>query len=64
MYKDKIEEFQNLMESGLDEVATGDEEVAADYFTDACFVANSIPDEKLRNELFTMYMIDPRDFGY
>lgn len=61
--QDKIEEFDNLMQAGLDEVAVGDTELAEEYFSDAAYVLNQIEDESLKEELATKYTVDPRDFA-
>lgn len=51
------------MQAGLDEVATGDTEIAEEYFSDAAYVLNQIKDEALKEELATKYTVDPRDFA-
>lgn len=61
--QDKIDEFDNLMQAGLDEVAVGDTELAEEYFSDAAYVLNQVEDESLKEELATKYIVDPRDFA-
>ena len=61
--QNKIEEFDSLMQAGLDEVATGDTETAEEYFSDAAYVLNQIENESLKEELATKYTVDPRDFA-
>lgn len=61
--KELLEEYDNLMQAGLDEVATGDTEIAEEYFSDAAYVLNQIEDEALKEELATKYTVDPRDFA-
>jgi len=65
MNEDKIEEFDNLMQAGLDEVATdgAESDIAIEYFTDAAFVLNSIEDSSLRESLATKYEINPLDYA-
>lgn len=61
--QNKIDEFDNLMQAGLDEVATGDTEIAEEYFNDAAYVLNQIEDGSLKEGLATKYIVDPRDFA-
>lgn len=61
--QDKIDEFDNLMQAGFDELATDDTELAEEYFSDAAYVLNQIEDEALKEELATKYTVDPRDFA-
>jgi len=57
------EEFHNLMQCGLDELAVHDMELAEEYFSDACYVLNQIEDEQVVKELEQHYTINPRDFA-
>lgn len=59
---DLIDEFDNLMQAGLDEIAVDDKENAEEYFADACFVLRKIPDDNLRKELSQKYEINPYDY--
>lgn len=61
--QDKIDEFDNLMQAGLDEVAVGDTELAEEYFSDAAYVLNQIKDEALKEELANKYMVNPYDYA-
>lgn len=58
-----IEEYHNLMRAGLDEIAINDTEIAEEYFSDAAFVLNKIKDTKIKEELATMYTVNPLDFA-
>lgn len=58
-----VEEFDSLMQAGLDEVAVGDMELAEEYFSDACYTLNQIEDKELVKELENKYSINPRDFA-
>lgn len=58
-----IEEYHNLMRAGLDEIAVDDTEIAEEYFSDAAFVLNKIEDKKTREELATIYTVNPLDFA-
>lgn len=58
-----VEEFDSLMQAGLDEVAVGDMELAEEYFSDACYVLNQIEDKELVKQLENKYSINPRDFA-
>ena len=58
-----IEEYHNLMRAGLDEIAVDDTEIAEEYFSDAAFVLNKIKNKKTREELATMYTVNPLDFA-
>ena len=58
-----IEEYHNLMRAGLDEIAVDDTEIAEEYFSDAAFVLNKIKDTKTKEELATMYTVNPLDFA-
>ena len=60
---DKIEEFDNLMQAGLDEIAVDDSETASEYFSDAAYVLNEIEDQKLKTELEHKYTVNPLDFA-
>ena len=60
--EDVIEEFDNLMQAGLDEIATGDNEIATEYFSDAAFTIKDL-DDKLRDELCNKYEVNPLDFA-
>lgn len=62
-YQDKIEEFDNLMQAGLDEIAVGDTELAEEYFSDAAYILNQIKDSKIKKELELKYTINPLDFA-
>ncbi len=58
-----IEEYHNLMQAGLDEIAVDDTEIAEEYFSDAAFVLNKIKDTKTKEELATTYTVNPLDFA-
>lgn len=62
-YQDQIEEFDMLMQAGLDEVATKDYDIAEDYFSDAAYVLNQIDNEHVRKMLENKYTINPLDFA-
>lgn len=57
-----VEEFDNLMQAGLDELAVGDTENATDYFSDAACVISNLSDE-LKEELCNKYEVNPLDFA-
>lgn len=61
--KDLIEEYDNLMQAGLDEVAVDDFETAAEYFSDAASVLNKISHEGIRAELANKYIVNPYDYA-
>lgn len=61
--KDLIEEYDNLMQAGLDEVAVQEYETAAEYFSDAAYVLNKITHEGIRAELANKYTVNPYDFA-
>jgi hypothetical protein len=65
MLEDKIEEYDNLMRAGYDEIATNDTEIAEEYFSDAAYVLNEIRKISLSmyNQLQTKYTINPLDFA-
>lgn len=62
--KDKIEEFDNLMQAGLNEGLAGDLSTAEEYFGDAAYVLNSIEDESIRKSLETKYDVNPLNYAY
>ena len=57
-----VEEFDNLMQAGLDEIATGDNDIATEYFSDAAFVIKDLSNE-LKDELCNKYEVNPLDFA-
>lgn len=59
----QIDEFDMLMQAALDEIATGDNDIAEDYFSDAAYILNQIQDLKIKKELETKYLINPLDFA-
>ena len=61
--KELIEEYDNLMRAGLDEVAVGDNELAEDYFSDAAYVVNKVDDENIKQQLISRYTVNPLDFA-
>lgn len=61
--QDLIEEYDNLMQAGLDEVAVNEMEIAAEYFSDAAYVLNKIDHEGIRAELANKYTFNPYDFA-
>lgn len=61
--QDLIEEYDNLMQAGLDEVAVNEMETAAEYFSDAAYVLNKIAHEGIRAELANKYMVNPYDYA-
>lgn len=61
--EDLKEEYINLMQAGLDEVAIGEMETAEDYFSDAAYVLNQISHEGIRAELANMFTVNPYDFA-
>lgn len=61
--QDLIEEYDNLMQAGLDEVAVQEYETAAEYFSDAAYVLNKITHEGIRAELANKYTVNPYDFA-
>ena len=61
--QDLIEEYNNLMQAGLDEVAVQEYETAAEYFSDAAYVLNKIAHEGIRAELANKYMVNPYDYA-
>ena len=56
------EEFDNLMQAGLDELAVGDTENATEYFSDAASVIANLEDET-KEELCNKYEVNPLDFA-
>ena len=62
-YADQIEEFDSLMQAGLDEIAVDDTENAEEYFSDAACVLNQINNKQLQQELQNKYTINPLDFA-
>lgn len=62
-FKEILEEYDNLMQAGLDELAVGDTENAEEYFSDAAYVLNKVADPTLRSELENRYTINPLDFA-
>ena len=58
-----IEEYHNLMQAGLDEIAVDDTEIAEEYFSDAASVLNKIEDKEIRDKLATTYTVNPLDFA-
>lgn len=63
--KDLIEEFDSLMQAGLDEVAVDDTEVAEEYFSDAAYIINQVRqlNEEKAKELENKYTVNPMDFA-
>jgi hypothetical protein len=61
-YADKIEEFDNLMQAGIDELAVGDNGTATDYFSDAAYIIKDLSDE-LKEELCNKYEVNPLDYA-
>ena len=61
--KDIIEEFDNLMQAGLDEIAVGDNELAEEYFSDADHVLSKVQDKRWHDELANKYQVNPLDFA-
>lgn len=63
--KDLIEEFDSLMQAGLDEVAVGDTEIAEEYFSDAAYTVNQVRklNEEKAKELENKYTVNPMDFA-
>ena len=61
--KDIIEEFDNLMQAGLDELAVNDKELAEEYFSDAAHVLSKVQDKRWHDELATKYTVNPLDFA-
>ena len=57
-----VEEFDNLMQAGLDELAVGDTENATDHFSDAACVISNLSDD-LKEELCSKYEVNPLDFA-
>ena len=57
------EEFDSLMQAGLDEVAVHEYETAAEYFSDAAYVLNKIANEGIKAELANKYEVNPYDFA-
>ena len=59
------EEFDNLMQAGLDEVAVDDTEVAEEYFSDAAYTVNQVRQlsEEKAKELENKYTVNPMDFA-
>lgn len=60
---DLIEEYDNLMQAGLDELAVSEMETAEEYFSDAACVLNKITHEDIKAELANKYMVNPYDFA-
>ena len=56
------EEFDSLMQAGLDELTVGDTENATDYFSDAACVISNLSDG-LKEELCNKYEVNPLDFA-
>ena len=56
------EEFDSLMQAGLDELTVGDIENATDYFSDAACVISNLSDD-LKEELCNKYEVNPLDFA-
>lgn len=52
--QDKIEEFESLINTGIDSIAVGDK-FAEDWINDAVFVFNEITDEKTKKDLYKKY---------
>lgn len=61
-FQELIEEYDNLMQAGLHEVATEDFDLAEEYFSDAAHILRKINDETLRKQLELKYTINPFDF--
>lgn len=63
--KDDIEEFNNLMQAGYDEIAVGETETAEEYFSDACYVLDRIQNVNtdIAKELENKYSINPRNYA-
>ena len=59
------EEFDSLMQAGLDEVAVDDTEVAEEYFSDAAYIVNQVRklNEEKAKELENKYIVNPMDFA-
>ena len=59
------EEFDSLMQAGLDEVAVDDTEVAEEYFSDAAYIINKVRklNEEKAKELENKYTVNPMDFA-
>ena len=56
------EEFDSLMQAGLDELAVGGMEICEEYFSDAAFVIKDLSDD-LKEELCNKYEVNPLDFA-
>ena len=56
------EEFDNLMQAGLDELAVGGMEICEEYFSDAAFAIKDLSDD-LKEELCNKYEVNPLDFA-
>ena len=61
--KELLEEYDNLMQAGFDELAIGDTENAEEYFSDAAYVLNKVIDPVIKQELENRYTINPLDFA-
>ena len=61
--KELLEEYDNLMQAGFDELAVGDTENAEEYFSDAAYVLNKVTDPVIKQELENRYTINPLDFA-
>lgn len=61
--EEQIEEFDNLMQAGLDEAATGDYDLAEEYFSDAAHVLQKVQNTDIKKQLELKYSVNPLDFA-
>ena len=62
-YQDVIEEYDILMQAGLECAEIGESESAESYFSDAVYVIKDIEDIELKAKLLDKYEINPMDFA-
>lgn len=61
--EEQIEEFDCLMQAGIEEMKMDDSENAEEFFSDAAHVLNNIQDEEVKRKLQYKYMVNPLDFA-
>lgn len=60
--KEKLLEYQELYNAGVEAAECGDYETAEEYFSDANYVLNELP-EDLRTKLREASLINTQDFA-
>jgi hypothetical protein len=60
---EKVDEFRNLMGVAMELIGQGEYEEAQEYLTDACYIHNQIQNNQVKEELLSLYLVNPYDFA-